>query len=62
MSVIVLLILFSLVVALGFLVAFIWAVKSGQFEDKFTPSIRILMDEKKDINTKDVLTNKTKGS
>jgi len=62
MSVIVLLILFSLVVALGFLAAFIWAVKSGQFEDKFTPSIRILMDEKKDINTKDVLTNKTKGS
>ena len=62
MSVIVLLILFSLLVALGFLVAFIWAVKSGQFEDKFTPSIRMLMDEKKDINTKDILTNKTKGS
>jgi len=36
---------FSLIVAGGFLVAFIWAVKSGQYDDKYTPSVRILFDE-----------------
>ncbi|HGY54161.1 MAG TPA: cbb3-type cytochrome oxidase assembly protein CcoS [Caldithrix abyssi] len=48
MSVIVILISASLFVAIGFLVAFIWAIKSGQFDDKYTPSIRMLLDEKKD--------------
>ena len=45
MSAICLLISLSLLVALGFLVAFIWAVRSGQYEDTQTPSMRILMDE-----------------
>jgi cytochrome oxidase maturation protein, cbb3-type len=45
MSVIAVLICFSLFVALGFLLAFLWAVKSGQYEDKYTPSVRILFDE-----------------
>jgi len=45
MSVIAILILISLVVALVFLAGFIWAVRSGQFEDTFTPSLRILMEE-----------------
>lgn len=36
---------FSLMLALGFLGAFFWAVKSGQFNDKFTPAVRILLDE-----------------
>lgn len=44
MSVIVVLIFFSILVAGGFLVAFLWAVKSGQYEDKYTPSVRILFD------------------
>lgn len=35
----------SLLVALGFLAAFIWAVRSGQMDDDYTPSIRILFDE-----------------
>jgi cbb3-type cytochrome oxidase maturation protein len=35
----------SLIVALGFLAAFIWAVKSGQMDDDYTPSIRILFDD-----------------
>lgn len=47
MSVIVVLIGFSLLVALGFLAAFIWAVKSGQYNDTFTPSVRVLFDESK---------------
>ena len=45
MKVIFLLILVSLFIALGFLVAFFWAVKSGQYEDDYTPSVRILFDE-----------------
>lgn len=36
----------SLVLALGFLLAFIWSVKSGQMEDDYTPSVRILFDDK----------------
>ncbi|MCS7052586.1 MAG: cbb3-type cytochrome oxidase assembly protein CcoS [Ignavibacterium sp.] len=32
------------------MIAFIWSVKSGQFQDTFTPSIRILFDEVKKEN------------
>lgn len=46
MSVIFVLIGVSLSVAIGFLVAFIWSVKSGQYEDDYTPSVRILFDDK----------------
>ena len=45
MSVIILLVGASLVVAGGFLVAYLWAVKSGQYDDKYTPSVRILFEE-----------------
>jgi len=45
MSVIVLLILASLGLAVAFLAGFIWAVRSGQFEDACTPSMRMLTDE-----------------
>lgn len=46
MSVIYLLIIISLIVALCFLGAFLWAIKSGQYEDNYGPSIRILFDDK----------------
>lgn len=53
MSVIILLIGVSVLVAGGFLIAFLWAVRSGQFDDKFTPAVRMLFDEdKKDETTK----------
>jgi cbb3-type cytochrome oxidase maturation protein len=45
MSVILILILASLAVALAFLGGFIWAVKSGQFEDTCTPAMRILSED-----------------
>jgi cbb3-type cytochrome oxidase maturation protein len=45
MSVLVILILASLVIALSFLAGFIWAVRSGQFEDTCTPSMRVLTEE-----------------
>lgn len=46
MTIIMVLVIVSLSVAAGFLIAFLWAVKSGQFEDTYTPSVRILMDNK----------------
>ena len=45
MSVIILLIIFSLLIAIGFLMAFIWSIKDDQYEDMYTPSVRILLDE-----------------
>ena len=46
MSVMFILIILSLLFAGGFLTAFIWAVRSGQYEDSYTPSVRILLDNK----------------
>lgn len=45
MSVMYMLIAFSLVLAAMFLLAFIWAMRDGQYEDKYTPSVRILFDD-----------------
>lgn len=47
MSIILLLIACSLVLASGFLFAFIWSVKSGQMDDTSTPAMRMLNDEEK---------------
>lgn len=46
MKVIFILIGISLVLALGFLAAFFWAVRNGQYDDDYTPSVRMLFDEK----------------
>ena len=46
MGVIFILIGAGILVAGGFLVAFLWAVKSGQYEDDYTPSVRILFEDK----------------
>ncbi|WP_258102765.1 cbb3-type cytochrome oxidase assembly protein CcoS [Marinoscillum sp. MHG1-6] len=45
MSVIIIMIGISFLVAASFLVAFIWASRTGQFDDDYTPSIRILFDD-----------------
>jgi cbb3-type cytochrome oxidase maturation protein len=45
MSVIFLLIPLSIVLAACFLGAFIWAVRSGQYEDTCTPSMRVLLED-----------------
>jgi cbb3-type cytochrome oxidase maturation protein len=53
MKAIFLLIILSLIVAVGFLIAFFWAVRSGQYDDDYTPSVRMLFDdpaEKKNDN------------
>ncbi len=45
MNVIYLLITISIIVAIGFFIAFIVAVKTGQYDDDYTPSVRILFDD-----------------
>lgn len=45
MSVMFILIGFSLLIAGGFLITFIYVTKSGQFDDTYTPSVRILFDD-----------------
>ncbi|MFN4123806.1 MAG: cbb3-type cytochrome oxidase assembly protein CcoS [Flavobacteriales bacterium] len=45
MSALFLLIGISLVVASGFLIAFIVSVKKGQYDDSYTPSVRMLFDD-----------------
>lgn len=54
MSVLFILIIVSLTVAAGFLGAFIWSVKNGQYEDGYTPSVRMLFDDElKTVKTKE---------
>lgn len=45
MSVLFLLIPLSIVLAGLFLWAFVWAVRSGQYDDHHTPSLRMLLDD-----------------
>jgi cbb3-type cytochrome oxidase maturation protein len=45
MSVIIILIAFSILIAGGFLLAFLWSVRNGQYEDDYTPSVRMLFDD-----------------
>lgn len=52
MEIIILLITISLSIAIGFLVLFVWNIKSGQYDDTDTPAYRILFErkEKRTIN------------
>lgn len=45
MLVLVILITISVLVAGGFLLAFLWSVKKNQYDDITTPAYRILMDD-----------------
>lgn len=60
MSALFLLIIVSLIVAVVFLAAYLFAVKKGQFEDDYTPSIRILFDDQ--FTEEQELTSKSKES
>ncbi|HMU10178.1 MAG TPA: cbb3-type cytochrome oxidase assembly protein CcoS [Ferruginibacter sp.] len=46
MSALFILIGISILVAGSFLAAFLWSVKNGQYDDDYTPSVRILFDDK----------------
>jgi len=52
MSVILILLIASISVAAIFLIAFLWGVRSGQFEDDYSPASRILFDDKPSNSTK----------
>ena len=53
MTVLLLMIPMALVLAFGFVVAFLFGVKSGQFDDLETPAHRILFDDEKKRLRKD---------
>lgn len=46
MAIIIILIAISLSIAIVFLVIFYWNMRSGQYDDTYTPSVRILFDNK----------------
>jgi len=59
MSVIYVLLTISLIVAVIFFIAFIFSIKNGQFDDDYTPSIRMLFeDELVKEQTKQSITTK----
>ncbi len=45
MSVIYVLLTISIIVAILFFAAFIFSVKNGQYEDSYTPSVRMLFED-----------------
>ncbi len=55
MSVIYLLLTISLIVAVGFFIVFIFSVKNGQYDDDYTPSVRMLFED-------EIIKEKTKQS
>lgn len=59
MSVLFVLIAVSMVVAGGFLFGFLWAVRKGQYEDSYSPSVRILFDDQEKESKEKKSENKT---
>ena len=63
MSVIYVLLAISIVLAVAFFVVFVIAVKKGQYDDAYTPSVRMLFDNdlpQTDKSKKSILTKKNK--
>ncbi len=60
MSVIYILLAVSILVAVVFFVVFVIAVKKGQFDDSYTPSVRMLFEDElvKNKTNKTILTKK----
>lgn len=51
-GIMIMILLMSILIAGGFLVAFLWSVKSGQYDDDFSPAHRALFDSKVKSETK----------
>ena len=47
MGAIIIILLVSISIAGGFLIAFFWSVRDGQFDDDYSPPRRMLFDDKK---------------
>lgn len=60
MNVIFILIAVSLLVAIGFLISFIWSIRSGQYDDDYTPSVRILFEDEADVKKEESGDDKSK--
>lgn len=45
MTIIILLISVSLIIAVGFLISFLWNMKTGQYDDTYSPSVRMLFED-----------------
>ena len=60
MSVIYILLIVSIIIAIVFFVAFIMAVKNGQFDDGYTPSVRMLFEDELVKTTKTITKNNKK--
>ncbi len=57
MTIIFTLIIVSLIIAVIFFILFIKSVKSGQYDDLYTPSVRMLFDDelvKKEVSDKNI--------
>lgn len=52
MGIIYVMLVVSLLIALFFLASFIWAAKNDQFEDDYSPSVRILFEDELKETTK----------
>ncbi|WP_370391386.1 cbb3-type cytochrome oxidase assembly protein CcoS [uncultured Winogradskyella sp.] len=60
MSVIYIVLTVSVIVGVGFFIVFLLAVKSGQYDDSYTPSVRVLFeDELVKDKTKQSIKSKT---
>jgi len=60
MNIIYLLLALSVLVALIFFIAFIFSVKKGQYDDVYTPSVRMLFDDEL-VKEKSDKSNSTKN-
>lgn len=60
MEIIFLLIGISLILAVGFLFLFFRAMKSGQYDDNYTPSVRMLFDQKTKSSKNNTTSTKSK--
>jgi cbb3-type cytochrome oxidase maturation protein len=60
MSVILVLVAFSVVLAGGFLAAFFWSVRNGQYDDTYSASVRILFDDDKPVEATNTQSTTTK--
>ena len=49
MSAIIILLIVSIGIAGGFLLAFFWSVRDGQFDDDYSPSRRMLFEDEKEM-------------
>ncbi|GGH39338.1 hypothetical protein IA57_01135 [Mangrovimonas yunxiaonensis] len=56
MSVIYILLAISIIVAIVFFIAFLLAVRKGQYDDSYTPSVRMLFEDELVTTNKETLT------